>query len=284
MIKEISHIEEVLEFAYEMSIDNRYASYPRILEKEKVRNELEKSLLKTNNVLLAYYEENRLLAICQYFYIEDEKYSQTVFLLVKGQHEKVIDSFIDYIGQELKGYDLLIGLPSGNEKTIKYFRDRKIPSDEESMVTKLVGLNGLAYKKVKEISEIKRENFECYRSFHDKYALPRDIYYKSENLYREIDKFRILVFKDQDEIRASIFFHGSKEIAEVYGIFLDEKYRKQELIESLLDQMLRELSREFGRVEEVVYFIDKGDDVELRGAMKIGFDLVEEYEMYRLKL
>lgn len=72
------------------------------------------------------------------------------------------------------------------------------------------------------VEKITKDNFKEYERFHDKYAIPLEMYYNSRNLEKEIERFRIFVFKENEVIHASIFVKKVGESAEVFGLFIDE--------------------------------------------------------------
>lgn len=59
------------------------------------------------------------------------------------------------------------------------------------------------------------------------------MYYNSKNLQTEIDRFRVIIFKNQGKIHRSIFAKVGKNISEIFGLFIDNGYENKG-IESIL--------------------------------------------------
>lgn len=284
MIRVVNDVDEVIEFTWELSRNNLQASYPRLNSKFDVKNEIEKSIIKENFNTIAFYNKNKLFGVCSYFWIEDERYAQTTIFIIDDGYKNIADEFINYLGRELRGYELFIGVPNTNKYAIEYFKEKGVKCVENSIVTKKDGLSKNLNLRCEFIEKIDKTNFIDYSLFHDRYAISNDIYYNSENVYKEIENFRIYVYTKDKEIYGSIFVKIGKKISEVIGLFIDKRYRNKGIEYILLNEMLAELYNEFGTVKEILYFIDKDSIDEMDIALQAGFEIVEEYKLYKYNL
>lgn len=124
--KIVQKSDEVIEFVWKLSQNKLYASYPRQNAISKLKEEIEKAIKSDNFNIIAFYHKDELCGVCSYFWIDDEKYAQiTIFLIGEG-YDQVADKFINYMGKELPGYELFIGLPSTNKSANEYFREKNI--------------------------------------------------------------------------------------------------------------------------------------------------------------
>lgn len=281
MMRRVKDLDEVVEFVWQLSQNKLYASYPRLNSKAEVQKEIEKAIKLENFNIIAFYNKNELSGVCSYFWIDDERYAQTTIFTIGEGYKNVVGKFVDYMSKELPGYELFIGVPSTNKNINEYFKEKGIKCVENSIVTKICNLRPYSNKRYKFVQEIQENNFEEYALFHDRYAVSNEMYYNSKNLYKEIGGFRIFVYKQDDEIYGSIFVKVGKEISDVIGLFIDKKYENKDIESILINQMLASLYNEFGSIRELLYFIDKDSVDELDIALRAGFEIKEEYRLFK---
>ncbi len=281
MIKTINKIEEVIDFAWELSQNDLYASYHRIKSMEKLREDFERALVRDNESIIACYQENVLCGVCIYFWQCDEKYSQTTQFLIRGDYDKTAEELIAHIGRQLPGHELYIGVPFSNKDANQYFKKNNFECIESSIDTRIYNLKAQMNEKHEQVEEITISNFEEYAIFHDKYAIPSEMYYNSENLIKDIERFKILIFKKDGAIRASIFAKKVRNTGEIFGLFVDEQYKNSGIEGILINEMLMQLYNKFGSLEEVVYFIDEDSPDELNSALAAGFQINDKYRCYK---
>lgn len=284
MIKVIDNPEEVIAFAWELCQDDSLASYGRIKSYDHLQEQLEKAVKSKDRELIAYFENDELIGVCFYFWISSDKYAQTTGFLIRENYKKVADQFINYIADHLPGYELFIGVPSTNKHAINYFKEKNIPSVEDSIVTVMYNLAPHKSRNRSCIEEIIKNNFEDYAGFHDKYAIPNEMYWTSDKLVDHLDRYRVFAFKDNGAVRGSIFVMADEEISDIVGLFIDEEYKQQGIEKDLINEMLAGLYNEFGQVEEILFFIDEKSSYDLEIALEIGFEVKEKYKLYKCTL
>lgn len=281
MIKTINKIEEVIDFAWELSQNDLYASYHRIKSMEKLREDFERALVRDNESIIACYHENVLCGVCIYFWKCDEKYVQTTQFLIREDYNETAEELIGHIGRQLPGHELYIGVPFSNKDANQYFKKNNFECIESSIDTRLYNLKAQMNEKHEQVEEITISNFEEYAIFHDKYAIPSEMYYTSVNLIKDIEGFKILVFKQDGAIRASIFAKKVRNTGEIFGLFVDEQYKNNGIEGILINEMLMKLYNKFGSLEEVAYFIDEDSPDELNSALAAGFQINDKYRCYK---
>jgi len=188
---------------------------------------------------------------------------------------------IGYISKKLAGYELLIGVPITNKNANQYFKKKNFKCIESSIDTRLYNLESNINQKHDLVEKVNRSSFEEYATFHDKYAIPLEMYYNSKNLQKDIEHFRIFVFRQDEAIHASIFAKAYKDISEVFGLFVDEEYKNKGIESILINELLMQLYNEFGAIEEIVYFIEENCTGELNSALNAGFEIKDKYKCYK---
>ena len=281
MIKTIYKSEEIIDFAWELSQDDLYASYARIESMKELEREIERAIREDNYNIVACYNENVLCGVCIYFWIGDEKYVQTRAFLIRGDYDQIAEEFISHIGTQLPGYGLLIGVPFSNKNANEYLKKKNFKCEDASIVTKLYNLQCSINENQDCVEKITKDNFDEYAIFHDKYAVPLEMYYNSRNLQKDMDIFRVFVFKQGEAIHGSIFVKIVRDTAEVFGLFVHKEYENNGTQSILINHMLMELYNEFGAISEITYFIVEDCVDELNSALAAGFEIKDKYRCYK---
>lgn len=281
MIKTINKLEEVIDFAWELSQNNLHASYPRMESMKRLKKLIKEAISADNDNVIACYNQDALCGLCTYFWKEDEKYAQTTLFLIRGNYDQTADELIDYLSKQLAGYELLIGLPFSNENANHYFKKKNIECIESSIVTNLCNLEAPLSQNHNCIKKVTKDNFDEYAIFHDKHALPIGMYYNSQNLKKDIDRFQVFAFRKDGIIHGSIFTSANKYLSDVVGLFIDEEYKNIGIESILINEMLVQLYNEFGSVKEILFFIGEDCPEDLNLALNAGFKIKEKYKCYK---
>ncbi len=284
MIKRIYDINEIIDFVYELSLNDSFASYPRMKSVKRIKKELSRALKNKNQNIIANIYKNELYGVCCYHWNTENKYAQASIFLIKNDYDKISDEFISYIKKNLSNHDFLIGIPVSNKNAIEYFNKKQIQCIESSIVTNLKYSKSSVNDSEYNITKITIDSFEEYSKFHDKYAIPNGMYYNSKNLLNDIARFEILSYKENGKIIASIFACKGKELSDVMGLFIEDTHRNRGIEKALINGLLNNLYKEFGSIFEILYFIDDYNEIDLKIALDSGFEIKERYKCYEIKL
>ncbi|HAG42840.1 MAG TPA: hypothetical protein DCL31_04980 [Clostridium sp.] len=283
MIKTIYKFEEVIDFAWELSQNDLQASYPRRGSMKNIKENIERAIRSDNRNIVACYQEDALLGVCVYYWEYDEKYASTEIFLIREDYEQIAEELIDYISKQLPEYELLIGVPLSNKDANQFFKKKNIECIDASFDTRLYNLKIHSTQRHNCIERITERDFKDYAIFHDKHAIPLGMYYNSKNLQKDIDRFRVFVFRQNEGIHGSIFVKAllDPKEKEVFGLFVDEEYKNNGIENILINEMLMQLYNEFGTLKEIVYFIDEDCTDELDSALAAGFKIKDKYRCYK---
>ena len=89
------------------------------------------------------------------------------------------------------------------------------------------------------------------------------------------------MFKDDGNIHASIFIKAIREIAEVYGLFIDKAYQHRNIQKRLIKAALSNLDIESTGISEIICFVDEDNVEEIEAALALGFEVVDTYRCYK---
>ena len=226
-----------------------------------------------------------LQGVCVGHWDPPERYAQaTLFLAAVDHYSDAADKLIAALRQRLAGYELFIAVSKANSSAISYFQDRAFTCVDASIDTRLTKWPGRqpTPKGTGSIEVATSSTFAAYAAFHDKFAVRLEMYYHSGNLQRELARFRILALRPDGEIRASTIAKTYNRDAEIFGVFADEGYEDAKAV--LVQELLNHLHEEMGALNEVVFFIEEGDTVELSAALSAGFEIRGHSRLYRCML
>jgi len=283
MIKTIYKFEEIIDFAWELSQNDLYASYPRRKSMNDIKKNIKRAIRSENRNIVACYQKDVLSGVCVYYWEYDEKYASTEIFLIREDYEQIAEELIDYISKQLPEYELLIGVPLSNKDANQFFKKKNIECIDASFDTRLYNLKIHSTQRHNCIEKITESDFKDYAIFHDKHAIPLGMYYNSKNLQKDIDRFRVFVFRQNEGIHGSIFVKAllDPKEKEVFGLFVDEEYKNNGIENILINEMLMQLYNEFGTLKEIVYFIDEDCTDELDSALAAGFKIKDKYRCYK---
>lgn len=284
MIRIVDELNSVFDFAWELSQDDRYASYHRIDSQKQVKEYIRSAMSHPLERIIASYDDGVINGLVIYFWKSDEKYAQTTMFLIRNNFSDTANELLNYIMQHLPGYELLIGVPFSNLQANNYFIENHHQCVDSLIDTRISDFKGSFVSVNETVHQITKENFNEYLQFHDKFALPLDMYYTSQKLRNEIDNFLVFIIKRDASICGSIFTKIVGEVAEIYGLFIDQEYRNNSIGLSLLSHTLNELLKMESIPTEIIFFVEEGNPEELETAIKSGFKIVDTYRCYKCLL
>lgn len=262
--------------------DCEHFSYPRFNKISDIYRELEYSIEFMATESLVVEENGNLEGLVTYFWDDDEKYVQITLLVIKNKDINIFNQITSNIKEKLKGFEINLSLAeSAWINDVDSFRERALVAENSHVLEK----RNISEKNDQSLDEkiLKKEDFQSYRDFYDSFA--KDMYYSSNNLYRDFDKFRIFVKRDDEDIKASLIvkIYGKRHCqAEIFAIFIKDVENYEETCDSLIKAMENALVDEFGKIQEIKYYLDVDKKIELKVATKNGFDKLDTYILYKL--
>lgn len=262
--------------------DCEHFSYPRFNKISDIYRELEYSIEFMATESLVVEEKGNLEGLVTYFWDDDEKYVQITLLVIKNKDINIFNQITSNIKEKLKGFEINLSLAeSAWINDVDSFRERALVAENSHVLEK----RNISEKNDQSLDEkiLKKEDFQSYRDFYDSFA--KDMYYSSNNLYRDFDKFRIFVKRDDEDIKASLIvkIYGKRPCqAEIFAIFIKDVENYEETCDSLIKAMENALVDEFGKIQEIKYYLDVDKKIELKVATKNGFNKLDTYILYKL--
>ena len=82
------------DFVWKLCQTPETASYPIYNEKEQLKANLQKRFYNNDSRILGYYKDDKLIAVIDFFFIENEKYLQSTGVYIEDDYNKVMDAFM----------------------------------------------------------------------------------------------------------------------------------------------------------------------------------------------
>lgn len=282
MIKEIKDYREVIDFAWKTYEKPEKRSYRRFDSKEQLQERMKRAINSDTERVIGCYREDTLLGICQYFWIEEDMYVQTSALLIDDCYTLVAEEIIRYLKEHLNDYKLLIGISAANAEAIKYFEAKGMKCIDDSFDTRLYKKNYKCEDVNENIVLLDKEKFKKYDEFHDKFA--GDMYWNSTHILEDFNDFEIFVYMKNNIIKASIVAKVLSNNSEIFALFIEEDSMGRGIEKELLKAVINSICGKENPAEELVYFIEEGNEEELKAAKEAGFKIIDHYKCYEYTL
>lgn len=276
-------ISVAVDFSFKLSQRPETSSYPLYEDRNKIEENFKKSLYKNNSKLLGYYENNKLIAVINFFFIESEKYLQTTGVYISSKYNEVMNDLMVMLRSEYSNYSALFGFPKENMNANNFFMENGHKCVDSCLDMRLNTVNFKGIKHNDNILKLLKDDFDSYEAFHDKHF--EGIYWTSERLREALDDWNIFVYKPKDIIEGSIFIKICDEnTMEVFGLSVSDEYIGIGIETVLLSQGLENLFKHNPSINKSIFFIDDVESEELEMVQKLGFNYFSSYRCYQVWL
>ena len=217
-IKEKIDLEEAIEFAWDITRRDGKAGYPeKTWEYDGLREEFIKAYNHQDDKMLLLRSGEDINGVVCLFIDKENKYLQTIGgIYYKDDFEYVLNKFIEYLEENFKSYDMIIGYTSKDKNILKVL-EQKGEIFEKAEFFKLYK-NNLKIKDIREdIRLLTTDDLEDFSDIHDK--INPDMYWTSERLKKNLDNWRIFVYREMGKIKSYIMSQVYTDLTgEIRGI------------------------------------------------------------------
>lgn len=281
MIQEVSlnNLDDCIDFAWSLSRSTETNSYPIYESKEKMKKRFIRAIEHPSDLVYAFYSLEILCGVACLEVILEDNYIHATGIYISHNFDEVMSEFLDYLKVKYDGFDLVLGYPKENLKAVNYFKGLDADLVESSSDWRLQCDEFTDKCEQSSIHLISDNEFEEYAVFHDNQF--KNMYWTSERLRSVLKEWRIFVHKESDTIDACIFITIRSDYSEIFGVA--DTTEDKRLTQMLLSQSIQNLIRE-DKIENVIYFIEDGEDVQLEAANKLGFKYNSSYCCFKVIL
>ena len=192
--------------AYEMALIPEYTSYPAYFDgiktKEDFLDRASKAFEQENEEILLFFFDGDFSGWIHYFYLEEDRYLDTVSLSASKGMEQMLDEFLRYIAMKYPDATVYLGFPTENRIALGHLTHRGFTVDEISWNT-MLELSSAKSGNAPAVSivPIRKENFGLFEFLHAQRN--GQMYWDSGKILCDIDEWVIFaVLRDNRPIGA----------------------------------------------------------------------------------
>ena len=266
-----------VDMMYELACDYSKSSYPTpnngIETKESFIAYNKKALSEDNAEILLFCDEDEVLGWINYYFLKDDNYLDTDSMQASSKFDVMLSEFEQFVAEKYPTYDLWLGFSSKNTDATNYVEKHNFTllDRAHNMILHLDKYNPIKNDEL--VEELIFEEYEPFSRLHD-LVCPDDVYWNSERIKANFDKWKIFTYKSNGELLGSIYLRNS----EIFGVDFTENVYNAKVFESLLIGMVNNFKL-VGK-DYINYFCN---DQELEIVKKVGFNYIDEYKSYLKK-
>lgn len=265
-------IERYMDFAYSLALDQTRSGYPLFSDgvstKEQFVHHVWKGYEKDDRDILLFMIDGVMEGWIQFFYIEQDRYLQTIGFLINRNTEQALSEFMEYARIHFAGYDLYWGFPKRNSRVIDFLRKRGCRLSEESYHDIFLFDGAAIQPEPAGLVRVTESNFSEFGKIHQ---TDSDTYWSSERIYSTLSDWCIyLLYRDDVAVGYVCARDG-----EIFSLGYRDNIFDQCTYTALVTSILRELKT--AGYKHMVFF---NDEESQSAALDMGFICVGEYVLY----
>lgn len=265
-------INDYIDFAYNIVIDQTRSSYPiftdGIKQKQDFIKHTEKCSTRNDYETLLFIYNDELEGLIQFFLIQEDKYLQLCGFNIKSKTEEGLKEFLNYIQDKYHDFDFYFGFPDTNIKAISFLKNHGFLCIEQAYNNTMVFDKYTLREDNKNIVKVSKENFNEFRKLH---ITDPETYWNSDRIFKNLDKWNIYLYYENNQAIGAILERNDEIFGLDYlnGVFNEETYL------FLVIKILNDLKLKGTKF--LTFFNDENSQAL---ALRLGFDFVGKYVLY----
>lgn len=279
MIKRITRegVREISQFIWEVYQHPSTRTTPPYESCENVKIHLMKCLQYDTSHLIGCYIEDELQGVL--LIIVDEQDNclnvQGPYIANPSMYGLVATELIEFMESNFSGNKCYIGTTKPNINSQEFFSSRDYACVDDTIQMSISRDELVSLDLQYDIQLLSEDLMDDYKLFHDKYY--PDYFWLSERIYDALDKWKIHVLTDQNQIVGSIFtMKQSEDSGEIYGCKVLDKYKTKRVISELYYVSTKSWMDE--GLTTILNFVPEGMESEC--AESIGYKGYDTYMCY----
>lgn len=287
------------DFVYELALDQTRSAYPTyadgIKTKEDFLADAGRAVAEDTSELLLFYREDAPEGWLTFFRIPEERYLQCTGCNIREGTKQALSELLELLRIHFPEYTLYFGFPERNEEAVCFLEKNGFQCIEKAWnnsffleeyeCPSLGGKAGCENSddgnlkdgkfKEKNIVRIGRDNYDEFRAV---YQPDEEAYWNCDRILECLEEWVIYGCRAEGGLAGAVYFRGSKEYYEIYGMeFAEGKYR-EEVCRSLLTAALNHCKR--AGAKYLTYFCDSCGEALQKAVLEAGFHCVGGYVCY----
>lgn len=285
------------DFVYELALDQTRSAYPTYGDGIKTREDFladaRSALEEETSELLLFYRRDALEGWLTFYRIPEEHYLQCTGCNIREGTEQALAELLTLLKADFPEYTLYFGFPACNEEAVCFLKANGFRCIEEAWNNSFfleeyecpgsgetIGDGNIGDDNIGDghIVRIGRDNYNEFRAVYQPEA---EAYWNCDRILECLEDWIIFGYRQEETPVGAVYFRGSKEYFEIYGMeFAEGKYR-EEVCRSLLTAALNHCKRTGAKY--LTYFCDCCEEALQKAVQETGFHCVGGYVCYILE-
>lgn len=267
-------IEQNLDFAYSLAMDQTRSGYPLYADGIKTREDFVQSVKKCfsdeNSEVLLFELEGRVEGLIQFYYLAEDRYLQTEGFSIARHTDTALAEFLDYARVHFSGYELYLGFPKRNAVAGSFLRKQGWECVEE-LCHNIIFFDQYSFQtEPGDVEQVTRVNFPAFQEIHD-----NNRFWNSDRLFQNLDSWDLYLYSKDKRPMGTLFMTAVMSGGEIFGVDYRDRVFDRGAYAALMARALNDCKR---RGKKYLIYLD--DPKFQSAAAEMGFTCVGEYMLF----
>lgn len=217
MLRKVTNVNEYMDFIHEINGDPDFSD-PMLCSREQIQCNLLDAPNKPAHQVWGSFQGEEIVGLFVFLVLEEEAYIE--MLVGLSRNLKAYEEMLSFLKETFKGYQVDFVYNPSNHLLHDRLQDEKAEFYPEQQ--KMVRKRDIPYQSRHQIELYSPKYREQYLSIHS-----GDGYWTADKVIDALDRFRIILAVENDEVVGYIDVTYKFDENEPYDLFVKEEYRKR---------------------------------------------------------
>lgn len=256
MLKRLTSISEYMDFIYEVNGDPDFHD-PMLSSLEQIRRNLLEAPNCPEDRIWGVFEEQKMTGLFVFLELEEESYLE--MLVGLSRSVKAYEEILSFLKETYQGWqaDFVYNPKNSLLHRLLLEEGAECYAEQQKMVLE----KDVFYQSGRQTTLYDPQYREQYCSLHTD-----DGYWTAEKVINALDRFRVILALEEDEVVGYLDITHSFDENEPYDMFVKEEYRKKGYAKAMLARAV-----ELNKPKRMVMLIDADNEAAIALSRSLGF-------------
>lgn len=256
MIRILNSTTEYSGFIDNINNDPTFSD-PMLRSKEQIIQNLLNAPDNPDNLILGVFNGEMIIGLFVFMILKDEAYAE--MLVGLSRHKAAYNEIISYLKDNLNGYNIDFIYNPNNHLLHCALKNENAHFETEQQ--KMILKNEVSFESNHQIEMYSQKHREQYISMHS-----TDCYWTAEKVIDALDRFRIILAAEDDEVVGYIDITHKYSENEPYDIFVKEQFRNKGYAKAMLAKAI-----ELNKPNDMIVLVDIDNTAAIALYKSLGF-------------